>query len=484
MRKTSLILSGVMLGLLLVLFIYNQFDIQESKFEIGEDLDTSSVPAFLNDLFGEASFDKKNGYYRLWSLTEPPDVDIESDEIFIKYRKLHDPQYDNEKCTKEWIEDCVKKGYPADKPNRGDYLRYHKKLKEILAKSSKWFHPIDNSKEDLCQYIITSKQEIKQLISIFKVHLERYQKLVECELFEDFTLVVKDSKLNINAWIPNLLAWLNIGKVYITANMLRALEGDWNLGVSNLLKTIDMTKMSIKNSRTLILNLVGKAIMRQALQGLVSLMNQKDCPTEVFRQVMKRLPVINYMEYGNKKGFLAEGISVSQTPLKGGFLVQKRRTQQYYYDFFSRLYTCDKTAPYTWETTPMENQDLMKGWFWWIQNPRGKVKFMRFIIKHNFPNFFMASYRGYHIKTVHDMTRIAAELHLNYTPDKPVLEILQGLKGYQNLLDPGSGKPYIWNEEKQILYSIGIDRQDNKGVTNLNEMKGSDFAIPVILYVK
>ena len=61
------------------------------------------------------------------------------------------------------------------------------------------------------------------------------------------------------------------------------------------------------------------------------------------------------------------------------------------------------------------------------------------------------------------MTRISAELHLNYTPGKPVQDILNGLETYQTLLDPCSGKPYIWNGQKQILYSLGIDRDDYGG---------------------
>jgi hypothetical protein len=77
-------------------------------------------------------------------------------------------------------------------------------------------------------------------------------------------------------------------------------------------------------------------------------------------------------------------------------------------------------------------------------------------------------------------------LHLNYTPGKPVREILNGLKTYQTLLDPGSGKPYIWNEQRQLLYSIGFDREDNGGgETNFyKQIEGVDYAAPVILFLK
>ena len=79
---------------------------------------------------------------------------------------------------------------------------------------------------------------------------------------------------------------------------------------------------------------------------------------------------------------------------------------------------------------------------------------------------------------------ISAELHLHYDPDKPVQEILNSLESYK-VLDPCSGKPYKWNDEKQLLYSIGIDREDNGGITNpYPGSVGVDFALPVILYLK
>jgi hypothetical protein len=40
----------------------------------------------------------------------------------------------------------------------------------------------------------------------------------------------------------------------------------------------------------------------------------------------------------------------------------------------------------------------------------------------------------------------------------------------------------VWKPEKKVLYSIGTDGVDNKGVEKLNEEKGSDFVIPVVFY--
>ena len=223
------------------------------------------------------------------------------------------------------------------------------------------------------------------------------------------------------------------------------------------------------------------------LQGLNSLMNQKECPKEVFQQVSDGLPPIQWREFGNGPQLLAEGFSISQSPLKESRLFfQPNRTQQYYYDFFERLYLADKTPPYKWKSHPLETKSVKSGWFWWLQNPSGKTMFQNFRGERTSKNLFTASFKGYAVKTFYDMTCIAAELHLNYTPDKPVTEILAGLETYKTLPDPCSGNPYIWNEDKQILYSIGFDREDNGGgeSTRYTQIEGVDYAIPVILYLR
>jgi hypothetical protein len=144
----------------------------------------------------------------------------------------------------------------------------------------------------------------------------------------------------------------------------------------------------------------------------------------------------------------------------------------------SKLLKYEKTPPYQWETDLKAPKKLASGWFWWLQNPMGKV----FLDNIGHPSFKSIILKSYISKTHYDMLRISAELHLNYTPAKSVTEILSGLETYKEL-DPCSGKPYIWNDEKQILYSIGTDRKDDNGKEQRHFISG-DFVIPVILYLK
>jgi hypothetical protein len=61
---------------------------------------------------------------------------------------------------------------------------------------------------------------------------------------------------------------------------------------------------------------------------------------------------------------------------------------------------------------------------------------------------------------------------------------LNGLKSYQTLLDPCSGKPYIYNEEKQIIYSLGTDRDDDGGKGEPIASLDTDFVLPLVSHMK
>ena len=98
-------------------------------------------------------------------------------------------------------------------------------------------------------------------------------------------------------------------------------------------------------------------------------------------------------------------------------------------------------------------------------------------------NLTLIILKSYRIKTLYHMILISAELHSKYKPAQSIEENLKGLETYHTLLDPCSGKPYKWNGKKQVLYSLGTDRDDDAGKSNYKSID-TDFAIPVILYVK
>jgi hypothetical protein len=475
--KVGLIVLGSLVLLVLVYMLINLVDAGPARLEGEDNLDLSSFEAYCLGVVGTPSFDKSNGYYRLWTLTEPFDVDIESDEVLLKYRRMHDPQFDMDKYRKEWLANPNAWVAGKAKEYKGFYEPYMRKRREIVKKHQDFDSPHHGEgTRDWTRRILKNKESVLELISMYRVFLERYQKLVDSDMFKDFTFISYDTTF------PHLLAWLDVAKLYNTVQMLDALEGNWESSVSHILDHVELGKKMIKTGRSLIFNLVAKAVMKEALNSLAALMNEPEFPKSLYKTIADRLPPIGRDEFGTRIPLLLEGFFFCHQVEEGGLLLQKNRTQQYFCDFLSKLVNSEKIPPYKWGSTPLEMK-VKNGMFWWLQNPRGKSIFEDFLKRKGMKNLFTTVFKAYSLKAVYDMTRISAELHRAYQPGKPVEEILQGLDTYRSWVDPCTGKPYKWNSQKQFLYSFGTDRDDDGGKVDHNSMD-TDIILPVVLYIR
>ena len=242
-------------------------------------------------------------------------------------------------------------------------------------------------------------------------------------------------------------------------------------------------------------NLIAKAILKLSLKSLASVLADPGCPQEVYQQVIAGLPPIKYEEFGSENCYIAEYLSWHQYLDEGIYkrytrtnerillklFYQKNHTKQYTDHYIKKLIKLEKTLPFKWAKGLVHKGDeegnSLSGWFWWLRNPVGKLVLMNEVVP-NYKSFIMKSY---HTKALYDMTRIAAGLYLHYDPDKPVREILDGLTIYQEWLDPCSGKPYVFNQKKQILYSLGTDLDDDGGKGEPITSLDTDFVLPLRL---
>lgn len=469
MKKKLVKILIILLAVLIIYTVFNQFDAK-----------AASRKYSVKDLRGNPSFGLHNGFYHLWALPEPPGSDSEAPEILNKYFRLFHSQSDYQKYRHEW-DDEDHQAY------RNMYLKHWWKLINGL----KTVNVHHESIKDLSSYCLNHKEKILSLQRQAEVLMKRYQKMIDCEVFEDFTA------FDMAAPIPNLLIWLHIARQYNRFYILHALDGHWQEGTAKILHHLGFSKKATKGSIVLITNLVAKAITKRSLLALTSLMNRRDCPKEVFEQVLNSMPALQYNEYGSWP-LIGEYLISYEYDWKtlAGFkkitfleknllplFTQKNRTFRYKDEFQLKIIERDKTPPYKWESGDIKIRKPVKGWFWWLQNPGGKVFFDKYI-RDDILTLNTVVAKTFYTKTLYDMVRISAELHLHYTADKPVQEILNGLRTYQTLLDPCSGKPYKWSEEKQVLYSIGTDRKDDGGRYNMGKYHDTDFVLPCILYLK
>jgi hypothetical protein len=454
MKKTVLRILLALLVLFIGYLAFNQVDARPVPMKYGE------PPAV-----DPQAFEKTNGYYRLWTLIEPAAVDIETDAAILPYRRLFDPDYDNDRYIKEFSSENYKKKYVPSK-DLGPVF-------QAMKFAGDWLSALAQYREQLTRASVE-----------YGFMLARYEKLINCERFSDFTLIRADVP------IPNLLAWLHTAKLSIALDIMAAKKGDASEAVEHLRRHLRFATKVISNSRTLITNLVAKAVARLAIWALNDIMNQKDCPPDVFQTILDGTPVLSYNEFGSKFPFTCESYWVSEVDLsemnwfsavKRKLFLQKNRTRNIRIDFMEKIIRHEETPPHLWQAGIQEFPKQARGAFWWLQNPLGKKELDAFSLD----NFIAVVFKSWALKATHDMLHIAADLHRSFDPKRSVQSQLNDLTSYRELLDPCSGKPYIWNGAKQILYSIGIDRRDNQGDTkNYQTWQDSDYALPVILFVR
>ncbi len=478
MRKVKqliLIISGVVLLFGIVFTAMNVGDGPQPRFDVGEGIDDGSFDTFAASVTGPANFDKSNAFYRLWSLTEPAGTDIEADETLLKYRRLHDPAYDTGGYTKEW--NASTDNWQVGKTFTGYFSTFKTKRKAILKKYGTFDSYYGSVDRDWPQFLLSRKAGYEELYDLYHLFLERYKKLVESPVLEEFTIIRMEPAIA----VPDLLAWLHVGRLYISGYILEAMEGNWQRGADGILAHLEMCKRAIKGSRTLIFNLVAKALLKESLYALAGLMNQPDCPNSFYQRIIRGMPVLKYDQFGTRVPLLLEGYNLTRVG-EGSLLYHKNRTRQYYCDLLTHLVKCDAVPAYRWKIHPLEYKPK-KSALWWMQNPEGKAEYEKVLHSSTLKNLFVTIYKSWAGKALYDMTRISAELHLAYTPGKTVKEVLESLDTYKTWLDHGSGQPYKWHKEKQILYSFGIDTDDDNGGVD-RKSYDTDIPLPVVVFIK
>jgi hypothetical protein len=371
-------------------------------------------------------------------------------------------------------------------------MAYRKRFRQYLKKA----RFINQKKTDWVTFIKSRKREILELKTHFSFLLERWEKLLACEIVSDFStpFFVHHPSYPQEYYYPypGKTALLTITRLYTSLKILEIREGNTG-GIQGILDQISLAKKLIKSARTSYTNFLGKIILCLSLEALNSLMNWVDCPREIFSRVFKGLMPLKYEEFGSRKAFIGYYLTVKdwiENKLEsvkrhaigevGRLFLQKNRTKYYYFHYVLKCIEYEKKEPFKWPGNQLAAQDLQKGSFWWLQNAVGKFIFSK-DLKPDLQHDILASYQT---KALYDLTRISAEFHLNYSHDQPVKEILSHLESYKTP-DPYSGKPYIWNKKKAVLYSVGANRRDDGGVVDHShqlEEEMLDIVIPCMLH--
>ena len=466
MKKIILIVLLVLFGLCLAYVGFNRID---AKADPGM-FSAKDLP--------EADFDYDNGFYRLWTLGLDDAKDVEAPAVKERYRRLFDPRFDNGKEIAAFDGEKHNKKETSIERRLGSVLRAE--MRRVLEIGAAPPPPIGR--------LLAKKEDFARFREAQPVLLRRYEDFLASPTYQDFTLPRPYSP------IPNLITWLNLAKVRVMLAVIDAADGMWLEAADSLLRQADFCKKAIAGHGTLIGNLIGKATLTLSLQGLAYLMNQKECPEAVFARVLEALPPIRYEEYGTRNGFIGEFLfsrhiiehasaATIRSSLQSAegffpiFLLQKNRTLNDYLEYLQNVIELEASPLQGDLESVFAPRVRSRRAFWWLRNPTGKRLFDLMV-----PNMGMVAYKALRTRSIYDMTRISAELHLRYDPARSVQENLSVLATYQTL-DPCSGKPYIWNEERQVLYGVGLDRVDGGGAYDPQTFR-TDVILPIVLYLR
>lgn len=466
MKKTVLIVLLVLLGLCLAYVAFNRID---AKADPG----LYTAGDLLPDDFGY-----ENGFYRLWTLGLDDALDVETPEAKETYRRFFDPRFGNEKELAAFDSAKYKKDTSIIARLGGEL---HLELKKISD--------IGNAPPLPLERLLAKKEAFLCFRGKEAVMLRRYEGLLASRSFQDFTRPRAESP------IPNLLTWLKLAQVRVMLAVIDASDGKWTEAVDALARQADFARMAVAGSRTLITNLVGKSVLVTSLQGLAYLMNQKECPPEVFSRVLAALPPIRYEEYGTRSAFIGEFLfsrHLVESAAKGlklpdvigvkGFhpapLLQKNRTLNDYFRQLQALLDLEADPLHGEPSDVLAPRKRRQGVFWWLRNETGKT-----LLDIMLPNLGTVVFKSLRARSIYDMTRISAGLHLRFDPSRSIQQNLDALESYRRITDPCSGRPYIWNGEKQVLYGVGLDRVDNGGTYNPQTVR-TDVVLPVALHVR
>lgn len=418
--------------------------------------------AFTEKDLEPASFKPTNGFYLFLALPEPPGVDIHSPEVIDKYRVIYDPGFKKKNVPKQTASN--RDSPPGNRDYKGSFF----KILKIMEREHYYGGLFSGERKK----ILSFKKELSFL-------LERYRRMINVEIFEDFT--GPDFDLISFPYQP----YMCTSGLFLAVNVCDALDGKWETAVENILKQVVFLKKFLKTARHEHYN-ISRYILTTVLRDLGRLIDHESCPPSLFSRVFKEMPPLS------KQDFLPGNSLISFYLYFANYLdnipfwkiyIQKERAKQYYVDYCQATIAYERECPYQRKSSWY---DILRK----FRSQRKKILFIgvdRLLKNLQFTRVEFPRYSNiqstYSARALYDLVRLSAELRLKYDPGKTIVENLEGLDTYKRI-DPFSGESYKYSRERKVLYSFGRDCKDNNGAVSFNTAKPSDIAVPCRIHHK
>ncbi len=351
---------------------------------------------------------------------------------------------------------------------------------------------------------------LKSLRTRFSILVERFERMCASETIADFGYNREWDR-------PYTLYYFvtAVARFYSALQILDGEEGRWEEAPGRLLDELRLGERLVGASQSLFFYQLGRTIADVALEAMSGLINLPDCPDPIRRAVLEGLTPLSPERFTARNCLIGDYLWVKDRvkegdrwlqselafkelfPGHGGeqfrttvgilfsrqfglnnylsfreasfqMFLMKNQTLEYFRESLDWLLALDVSPPYLWTNIKEAPPSFKKMRFWWFINPSGKLLYESFD-----PVYEKRTIeRKYRTRALYDLVRISAEMFLCRNEAEPSGIWLERLESFHSR-DPFSGKPYRWDKEGEVLYSVGADGRDDSANPDV------DLAIPV-----
>ena len=403
--------------------------------------DAPPAPLSTAPLLPGAALGPDNGFFILWGFAEPP----ASDPSGREYQDLLLDMF---------------AARARDRRSRSPYGQWLARLN--LSFRDHWqgarLNFPQGAHEDICALFAARRAEIAGRRQRFAVLQKRYELVLRSSRLEDFSPIGFE--------LPSRCASLAgaAARLFAASRLLDALDGDWLPAGEDLLAAAAAGFRLLSSGRTLEVNSLGKDMIELSLRSLAALLNRPECPTDLVRLVLQRLPARPAGQFGTAtvraftclnfaavlarlkknrivdpwllKGFFREPaalfalerfVAISGLRLftaahaLAAFFVQENETLTAACVFLGERRPPGGNAALAMGCQARERRciaglDTVQAPFWWLRNPLGKMM-VRSAVPYTWPVLQHYVYRSHGLKVRYDLVRLLARARLQAGPD-------------------------------------------------------------------
>ncbi len=465
--------------------------------------DSPPAPKPPAPLLPGAALSPDNGFFILWGFAEPPGSDPAGPDFPAFLLDLF-------------------KTRVRDRRSRSPYWQWLARLN--LSFRENWQGARQNfpqgTHEDITAFFAQRRSEIAGRRQRFAILQKRYEQVLRSSRLEDFSPVGFE--------MPKICANLAAGaaRLFAASRLLAALDGDWLPAGGDLLAAAAAGFRLVGSGRTLAVNALGKDMVELSLRSLAALLNRPECPPDLARLVLERLPVRDAGRFGTAtvRAFTCLNFAANLARLKksrivdpwllkdffhepaalfamerfvaisglrlytaahalAAFFVQENETLIAACAFWEKVGRLEETPPWQWDAKRgaalHRGLDSLQSPFWWLRNPIGKMM-VRSAVPFTWTVLQHYVYRSHVLKARYDLVRLLARAKLQSGRNGGLSRAaLAALLSSATERDPFSGFPFLFSRERGLLYSVGPNGTDDGGREQQAVWRDSDIAVPI-----